>query len=278
MDALFKGANEQDQLSKVISILGTPPMSWEGGYKLAKKIGVQFGQYTRVPLENIIKSASPDAIDLLNQMLQYDPAKRPSASQILTHPYFSKSMSSEGRAPMWGEQSVRENYAKKKSLVNAKYENPLNSVINMQNNYASKPNLKDFDNDWDDEFDIVVKPKGLEGASGANRSVVRLNNHAETSMVDANKGAGINNSGVFLQNSALNMKNDARGGPLKAGWEDGKLDQSLEEDFDVFNVGQKKPAVKVNNFGNKIFDDKKANNGFTDKKKFDIGWEDGDEF
>ena len=87
MDALFKGANEQDQLSKVISILGTPPMSWEGGYKLAKKIGVQFGQYTRVPLENIIKSASPDAIDLLNQMLQYDPAKRISLTEALHHPF-----------------------------------------------------------------------------------------------------------------------------------------------------------------------------------------------
>ncbi len=277
MDALFKGANEQDQLNKVITILGTPPVTWEAGYKLAKKIGVQFGQYSKVPLENIIKNASPDAIDLMNQMLQYDSAKRPSASQVLSHPYFSKSMSSEGRAPMWGEQSVRENYAKKKSLVNARYENPLNNVINMQNNYASKPNLKEFDNDWDDEFDIAVKPKGLDGAMAVNRSVARLHNQQETSMVDANKG-GINNSEVFLQNSALNMKNDARGGPLKAGWEDGKLDQSLDEDFDVFDVGHKKPAVKVNNFGNKIFEDKKAAHGFNDKKKFDIGWEDGDEF
>ena len=189
-------------------------------------------------------------------------------------------MVSEGKAPAWGEQSVRENYAKKKSLVNARYENPLNNVVNMQNNYASKPNLKDFDNDWDDEFDIVVKPKGLglDGAIGNNRSVARLhNNPPESSTVDANRG-GINNSEVFLQNSALNMKNDARPGPLKAGWEDGKLDQSLDEDFDVFDVGQKKPAVKVNNFGNKIFDDKKAAHGFAEKKKFDIGWEDGDEF
>lgn len=45
-------------------------------------------QFPSVPLEKIIKNASPDAINLIYSMLRWDPNKRITASQILQHTYF----------------------------------------------------------------------------------------------------------------------------------------------------------------------------------------------
>lgn len=274
MDALFKGNSDQDQLNKILAILGTPPSSWDAGYKLAKKVGIQFGQYSKVGLDSIIRSASSDAIDLMEQMLQYDPVKRPSASQILQHPYFMKTMKVDPAHQVWGETSVRDNYTKKKSLINAqtKYENPRNQVVNMQN-YASKNKLDELDNDWDEDFEILIKPRG----DGTNRSIGNKygNNPNENSMLDQSRGLMPNKSGAYLQNSAYNMKNDVKPAGGKNTWEEEKLDESLEGDFDVFDKGkEKKGGVQVNNFGNKIFGDDKAK---TKKQAFDIAeW--GDEF
>jgi len=86
---LFPGSNEHDQIVKICSILGTPtPQNWPEGYKLASKIGFTFPQFVATPLEKIITNASPDAIDLISQMMRFDSGKRPTASDCLHHPYF----------------------------------------------------------------------------------------------------------------------------------------------------------------------------------------------
>jgi serine/threonine protein kinase len=277
MDALFKGTNEQDQLNKIVAVLGTPPASWEAGHKLAKKIGFHFGQYSKVPMESIIRNASPEGIDLLNQMLEYDHAKRPSASQILGHPYFARSMKSGGggEQKVWGETSMRENYAKKKSIVH-KYQNPQEKVINIQNNTSkNKMKLKDLDNDWDEDFEDLMKPttpynKFSQGRGGANQP-------EEGSLAHNNSRSYINNkSEMFMQNSNLNLKNDTQKNlRSEAMWNDNQLDESFEGEFDVFT---KKDQAASNPFamksnqqsygGQKMLDDRKAE----PSKQFDIGW------
>jgi serine/threonine protein kinase len=86
---LFNGASEMDQLSKIFAVLGSPGKNWPEGTKLASQVGFNFPTTPAVNLADIIKNASPVAIDLMKSMLNYDSSKRPTATKILQHPYFT---------------------------------------------------------------------------------------------------------------------------------------------------------------------------------------------
>ncbi len=47
-------------------------------------------QFVPTPLASLIPHASPEAIQLLQDLLHYDPAKRPTAAQVLQYPFFLK--------------------------------------------------------------------------------------------------------------------------------------------------------------------------------------------
>jgi len=87
---LFRGRDNQDQLLNIMRIIGTPDD------RTLRKLATespeiqlkQFPRYAKVPLQNILPKASPQAIDLLERLLQFDPSKRLSASDALRHPYF----------------------------------------------------------------------------------------------------------------------------------------------------------------------------------------------
>ena len=88
---LFPGTNEIDQLNRLCSLLGTPS-DWEEGQKSAAQINYAFPQYIQTPLSEIIQNASHDAIDFIKNLLNWDPAKRPTADQCLSHPFMSNSI------------------------------------------------------------------------------------------------------------------------------------------------------------------------------------------
>ncbi|GMH65900.1 hypothetical protein TrRE_jg10789, partial [Triparma retinervis] len=86
---LFPGSSEADQIYKICSIMGSPTMrTWPDGIKLAAQMNFRFPQFVPTSLNTIIPNASPEAIDLMNGLLAFDPNKRPSASKILQHPFF----------------------------------------------------------------------------------------------------------------------------------------------------------------------------------------------
>ena len=88
---LFYGANEKEVLYRICSILGTPTNStWSEGIHKANYIGFKFPNCNKIELKNIITNASEDAIDLMNQMLQWDPNRRATASNLLNHKFFEK--------------------------------------------------------------------------------------------------------------------------------------------------------------------------------------------
>ena len=88
-EPLFPGKEASDQMNKICEILGTPNQSdWNEGYNLASQIHFKFPQFRGKKLKNVICRASDNAINLLESMLCFNPAKRPSAVKCLQHPFF----------------------------------------------------------------------------------------------------------------------------------------------------------------------------------------------
>ncbi|EIW65025.1 Pkinase-domain-containing protein [Trametes versicolor FP-101664 SS1] len=90
---LFRGRDNQDQLLHIMRIIGTPDervlrkIATEG--QTEGQAQKQYPRYPKIPFSQVLPKASAHAIDLLERLLQFDPSKRISAAEALTHPYFT---------------------------------------------------------------------------------------------------------------------------------------------------------------------------------------------
>ncbi|KAF2096140.1 Pkinase-domain-containing protein [Rhizodiscina lignyota] len=99
--AIFPGdGGEINQLDKIYNVLGTPTkdawpsivdMQWFELLRPAKRIESTFAEKYR-------ERVTPAAFGLLEAMLAFDPAARPSASDVLEHPYFASEEPAPERA------------------------------------------------------------------------------------------------------------------------------------------------------------------------------------
>ncbi|EGI59484.1 PREDICTED: serine/threonine-protein kinase ICK [Acromyrmex echinatior] len=86
---LFPGKSEIDEIFKICSVIGTPDKDdWLEGYQLATAMNFKFPNFTRTSLAVLIPNASQEAVILMEDMLQWNPVKRPTAQQSLRYPYF----------------------------------------------------------------------------------------------------------------------------------------------------------------------------------------------
>ncbi|XP_040441760.1 serine/threonine-protein kinase MAK isoform X2 [Falco naumanni] len=86
---LFPGTSEVDEIFKICQVLGTPKKSdWPEGHHLASAMNFRFPQCVPISLKTLIPNASSEAIQLMSDMLNWNPKKRPTASQALKYPYF----------------------------------------------------------------------------------------------------------------------------------------------------------------------------------------------
>lgn len=86
---LFPGSSEVDTIFKICQVLGTPNKNdWSEGYQLAAAMHFRWPQCVPSNLKTLVPNASSEAIHLMRDMLQWDPKKRPTASQALRYSYF----------------------------------------------------------------------------------------------------------------------------------------------------------------------------------------------
>ena len=91
---LFPGSSEPDEIYKITSVLGTPtPQTWPEGLRLAAAMNFRFAQFAPTPLSALIPHASPEACQLMADLMLWDPKKRPTASQALQSPFFQVGIS-----------------------------------------------------------------------------------------------------------------------------------------------------------------------------------------
>lgn len=83
---LFPGKSEIDEIFKICSVIGTPDKEdWPEGYQLATAMNFKFPNFTRTSLAVLIPNASQEAVILMEDMLQWNPIKRPTAQQSLRY-------------------------------------------------------------------------------------------------------------------------------------------------------------------------------------------------
>lgn len=89
MKPLFPGDSEIDELFKIFRVLGTPNEgTWPGVSQFAD-FKDTFPKWDCIPWRDMVPSLEPLGLDLLSQMLRYEPQKRITARAAVQHPYFS---------------------------------------------------------------------------------------------------------------------------------------------------------------------------------------------
>ena len=87
----FKGRDYVDQLNQILHYLGTPSEATLSciGSPRAQDYVRNLPYMSKVPFQQLFPRANPDALDLLDRMLAFDPSQRIGVEEALEHRYLS---------------------------------------------------------------------------------------------------------------------------------------------------------------------------------------------
>jgi serine/threonine protein kinase len=86
---LFQGKDYLAQIKLICGVIGTPPHDDLAHLQNHEAVKYMEKMAPAAPkaMEEVVPGLCPEGQDFLRQMLQFDPAKRPSAAELMTHPY-----------------------------------------------------------------------------------------------------------------------------------------------------------------------------------------------
>ncbi|KAL8738068.1 MAG: hypothetical protein Q9181_001092 [Wetmoreana brouardii] len=178
--AIFPGdGGEINQLDKIYNVLGTPTRSeWPGlvdmaWFELLRPLERKQNTFA----EKYQESLTPAAFELLQAMFLYDPAKRPTASDVLEHPYFT----TEEPAP---RQAIE--YVVPKALLPSSgflapsylLPPPCSTFVSVVDANTLPFRLKDLQGDWH-EFESKALRKENERKNQEARRAARNDEYAK---------------------------------------------------------------------------------------------------
>ncbi|KAK2954222.1 putative Cyclin-dependent kinase 3 [Blattamonas nauphoetae] len=87
---LFEGDSEIDQLYKIFSILGTPTQELWKGLTSCRYWREEFPKWSQPRLAEILEDVEPSLLDIVQNLLLYNPQNRLTALDALSHPFFDE--------------------------------------------------------------------------------------------------------------------------------------------------------------------------------------------
>ena len=199
---LFFGNNEKEVLFKICSVLGTPNhYTWNEGLQMAKMINIKFPNFNGVELDSIIHDASSDAIDLMKQMLQWDPNKRATAQNLLNHPFFtnypmSKQLSSFGNSNIVRESRKNTNRSSIDKMLNDTegFDKLINKLKRekREEDVAIEKERKKFDYGISSQLNDLIIDEKMESNDNNNNNNNNYNNNKSNIRTYSNKNNNMN--------------------------------------------------------------------------------------
>jgi len=136
---LFPGLNESDQLSRIMGVLGTP--AEEDWPQDTDVLRANFANYRPRDIMEILPEIEPDARDLLQKMLHFDPKKRITASQALAHPYFADQGPEPLNSPNMSRSSLSSNTTRSSDISSDSSMNLSHDTSLSDSSFSDKSTL-----------------------------------------------------------------------------------------------------------------------------------------